>query len=174
MSNIEHNIEITFNGIKLDRPVILIKLLAIDSEFKREFGYLDLSESALRTLSRAMVTTANITYKDGWSFRIGRTGDMIFVQVQVNKHVGVCSLTGKSTAWRGGKRYLSKHMTQQELTGVMFDLIRAAEEHEMREFFRYKGASIYNPHLNPDALVEVAKVKENFNCRPNNESMDMK
>lgn len=62
-------------------------------------------------------------------------------------------------------------MCQQEIVGCVFSLIKAAEEHEMLEWFRYQGASIFNPHLNPDALAEVAKRKENFVTRPDNQSM---
>lgn len=37
-----------------------------------------------------------------------------------------------------------------------------AQEHEVRETFRFKGKRIYGPHFNPDALVELAKYKKNL------------
>lgn len=42
---------------------------------------------------------------------------------------------------------------------------------EMREFFRYRGASIYNPHIDPDVLVDVARKASSFNMRDNAMSM---
>lgn len=116
---------------------------------------------------------SKIRYKSGWSFRIGEKNGIAFIQVSVDKTVGRCSLTGEPVSWRGGKRFLSEWMTEQELVGVCFDAIKSAEEHEMREFFRYNGASIYNPHLSPDALVDVASKKHNFNCREDGDSMKM-
>jgi hypothetical protein len=113
-----------------------------------------------------------VTYKPNWAIKVG--GDFLqgmFLQVYVVG--GVCSVTGDSVDWCGGKKYLSKHMCKQEIIGACFAIIKAAEEHEMLEHFRYKGASIFNPHLDPDKLVEVARKKSSFICRPNNESMDM-
>lgn len=122
---------------------------------------------------RAMVE--HCSYKPGWvillkgDFEIGEA----YLQVSVDETVGRCSVTGKPTSWKGGKKYLSKFMCAQEIVGAVFSVIKAAEEHEMLEWFRYKNASIFNPHLNPDELVKIAKYKRNFVTRPNNQSMTM-
>lgn len=63
-------------------------------------------------------------------------------------------------------------MCRQEIVGTAFGLIRDAEEHETREWFRYRGASIFNPHLDPDVLVEVARKKTSFVTRTNAMSME--
>lgn len=112
---------------------------------------------------------AQVTYKDGWSIILGKDGDRMYIQVDVIG--GRCSVTGKRVDWRGGKKYLSPWMCKQEIVGACFAIIKAAEEHETLEWFRYKGASIFNPHLDPDVLAEVAKKKENFVTRPDNQSM---
>ncbi len=44
--------------------------------------------------------------------------------------------------------------------------------HEVREWFRYRGASIFNPHLDPDVLADVAKKKASFCVRENAMSME--
>lgn len=75
------------------------------------------------------------------------------------------SVTGEPTVWRSGKKYLSRHMCRQEIVGAVFGLIKDAEMHEVHEWFRYKGASIFNQHLDPDVLAEVAKKKSSFNVR---------
>lgn len=101
-----------------------------------------------------------ITYKGGWKVKCYSQDDRPYIQVCVTG--GVCSQTGARTDWKGAKRWLSFHMCRQEIVGAAFACIKDAEEHEMREFFRYKGRAIYNPHLNPDALVELARDKKNF------------
>lgn len=110
-----------------------------------------------------------ITYKPGWSLLVGHDVGRIYLQalVKVDSDLTM-DPTGRSkerTPWQSGKRYLSPHMCRQEIVGVVFSLIMAAEEHEVREWFRYKGAAIYNAHLDPDALVELAKKRSSFNVR---------
>lgn len=111
----------------------------------------------------------SITYKPGWYFRTGVEDDRMWVQVGVTDETEISfdPIEGKMIPWRGAKHYLSKHMCRQEVVGTVFHAID-----EVKEWFRYKGRSIYNPHLDPDALVEVAKYKENFNTRDNAMTMD--
>lgn len=120
-------------------------------------------------------TVLACTYKEGWTIRwSGNLEDgSMFLQVSVSEEVGRCSVSGEPAAWKGGKKYLSRFMCSQEIVGVIFSIIKAAEEHEMLEMFRYKGASIFNPHLNPDALVEVARKKSSFVTRENGTSMTL-
>ena len=105
-----------------------------------------------------------ITYKKGWQVKLFDNLERSYIQLHVD---GICSISGKAVFWVSGKRFLSKHMTNQEVVGTVFSLIKEAEEHEMREFFRYKGASIFNPHLDPNKLAEFARDKDNFNYRSN-------
>lgn len=112
-----------------------------------------------------------ITYKPNWKISMfGYFGTGYYMQLEVENSID--TVTGKVVSWKSGKRYLSEHMCRQEIVGLAYGLIESAEIHEMREWFRYKGASIYNPHLDPDSLVEVAKKAANFNCRKS--SMTMK
>jgi hypothetical protein len=112
----------------------------------------------------------DITYKPTWCINCRRELDGgLYVQIEATT---LDSITHEPSTWRGGKHYLSQWMCRQEVVGVVFSAIEKAELHEMREFFRYKGASIYNPHLDPDALVAVAKQAKNFNVRENAMSMN--
>jgi hypothetical protein len=63
-------------------------------------------------------------------------------------------------------------MCRQEVIAAVYGAIEKAELHEVREFFRYKGASIFNPHLDPDVLAEVARKRSSFNLMENAMSMD--
>lgn len=123
-----------------------------------------------------------ITYRPGWTILLkrdwstekGRHYGRPYVQIAVDEtsDASLSPVTGQREPWRSGKHFLSPHMCRQEIVGAVFGAIKSAEEHEMREWFRYRGASIYNPHLDPDALVELARYRRNFNLRENAMSME--
>lgn len=107
---------------------------------------------------RAIV--AQITYKPGWSIAlVEKEGDRPYLQVSVGEgaEAAMCAVTRQRPyAWDGGKRWLSPHMCRQEIVGQCFGAFKDAEDHELREWFRYKGAAIYGPHIDPDELIEVS------------------
>lgn len=120
------------------------------------------------TVEQIKEIVSAITYKPDWHIHLKDDGERLYVQIEATT---LDSITKQPCTWKSGKTYLSPFMCRQEVVGAVFGAIEKAEIHEMREFFRYKGASIYNPHLDPDVLVEVAKKKESFNVRDN--AMDM-
>jgi hypothetical protein len=65
-------------------------------------------------------------------------------------------MTGEVETQHGRKWILSKHMTKSEVVTTAFKAVMTAEEHEIREKFRYGGRMIFGPHFNVDALHEVA------------------
>ncbi len=131
-----------------------------------------------------------VTYKPGWSIRLDQDKPLLvhkvswkfteeingrpYIQVRVEEwtDAALSPHTGKRQAWSGGKRYLSYHMCRQEIVGACLEAIKSAEMHELHEWFKYKGRSIYNPHLDPDALAKVAKYAKNFSVRDNAMSME--
>ena len=117
---------------------------------------------------------SEITYKPGWYFRTGVEEGRMWFQVGVTEEAEISfdPIAGKKVPWRGAKHYLSPHMCRNEVVTGVKHAIDRAEMHEVNEWFRYRGASIYNPHLDPDALVNVAKLKRNFNTRPNAMTME--
>ncbi|MCC5780552.1 hypothetical protein H7H48_15935 [Nitratireductor sp. B36] len=119
---------------------------------------------------------SSITYKPGWIVHLkadfGRPYLQLEVTTETDASLDSYLRDGTRTPWKSGKRYLSPHMCRQEVVGAVFDLIKAAELHETHEWFRYRGASIYNPHLDPDALVEVARKRSSFITRENAMSME--
>ncbi|QIG75706.1 hypothetical protein EVC20_135 [Rhizobium phage RHph_Y2_17_1] len=119
-----------------------------------------------------------ITYKPGWSTELRydavRKASYIQLAVSVEAEASLDSQTrdGTRTPWKSAKRYLSPHMCRQEIVGLVFGLIKDAEMHEVHEWFRYRNASIYNPHLDPDVLAQVARKASSFNVRLNAMSME--
>lgn len=127
------------------------------------------------TLDEAKDIVDAISYKPGWTAAVTANGDTWFVQLSVSEEsdasLDSVKRDGTRAPWKSGKRQLSRHMCRQEVVGVVFDLIKAAEMHEVHEWFRYRGASIYNPHLDPDVLVTVARKASSFIVRDNAMSM---
>lgn len=119
-------------------------------------------------------TINTITYKPGWYFRTGVEEGRMWVQVGVTEEAEISfdPIAGKKVPWRGAKLFLSEHMCRNEIVSTVFHAIERAELHEVREWFRYKGRSIFNPHLDPDALAELAGKAKNFNVRTNAMTME--
>jgi hypothetical protein len=119
-----------------------------------------------------------ISYKPGWTivFADPGKGKRPYVQLEVDEasdaSLDAHKRDGIRTPWRSGKRYLSQYMCNQEIVGAVFGAIHDAEMHELREWFRFRGASIYNPHLNPEVLVPVARKASSFVTRVNAMSVE--
>lgn len=99
----------------------------------------------------------SIDYKDGYELLLERDqkdeNGRFYIQVQCHR---VDCIDGRLGLGRGGKAYLSEHMSDGEIVRKAFGLFVAYEEHECREFFQYRGRSIFGPHIDPDALWEAA------------------
>lgn len=117
------------------------------------------------------------TYKPGWTISLSaeRGTGRAYLQLSVDEtsdaSLDSAKRDGTRTPWKSGKRYLSPHMCRQEVVGAVFGLIKDAELHEVHEWFRYRNASIFNPHLDPDALVTIARKASSFIVRENAMSM---
>lgn len=93
-----------------------------------------------------------ISYKD-WEFRATWTPGFRFVQVSFQ----VEGQDGNPQRWNGRKWVVSQHATKSEIVQTVFKAILTAEEHEVREEFRYKGQSIFGPHFDCDVLEGLVK-----------------
>ncbi|KDR87701.1 MULTISPECIES: hypothetical protein [Agrobacterium] len=127
----------------------------------------------MMTWDEMLTLVGACTYKPGWSIALHREpgSARAYVQLSISEasdaSLDSVKRDGTRTPWKSGKRYLSPHMCRQEVVGVVFGLIKDAELHETHEWFRYRGASIYNPHLDPDALVNLARKASSFVTRDN-------
>lgn len=66
-------------------------------------------------------------------------------------------ITGDMGIGRGGKAYLSPHMTDSEIIQAAFGLFVAYWTHEAREGFQWRGRRVFGPHIATEALWEVAR-----------------
>ena len=102
-------------------------------------------------------TIANLSYKD-WAFRIEKDGiGLWFLQIVVN---GPDATTEQPITWSGRKWRLSMHMGRGEIAQTALAAVLAAEEHEARERFLYRGRAIFGPHLNVEKLWALAGAED--------------
>lgn len=96
-----------------------------------------------------------VHYK-GWSFLVREDGGThvmhpprYYLQIAFN---APNRDDGRNAAWTGRKWWLSRHMTQSEIVQTALMAVLAAEEHEARENFTYRGEPIFCPHYDVDEL----------------------
>lgn len=127
------------------------------------------------TFEEIQELVSRITYKPGWFVLSGLDGARPYIQIEVDEtaeaSLDSVARDGTRIPWKGAKRYLSLHMCRQEVVSAVYGAIEAAELHEVREWFRYRNASIFNPHLDPDVLAQVARKASSFVVRENAMSM---
>lgn len=169
--NMRTRIHILANGLSLELTYSQISQLLLGDrpthvgiELQCEKSLKLTRKDPIKNLFKRVCNLVNrCQYKPDWDIHTLQDDKGVYLQLEVKNTP--CSLTGQKTKWKSGKRYLSEFACDQEIVGSVFALIKDAEMHECHEWFRYRGASIYNPHLSPDALVEVASKKESFNVR---------
>ena len=90
----------------------------------------------------------------GKSFAIGRMGDGYYIQIVYTEEDVI---TGEVAEQHGRKWYVSSWATRGEVVQTAFKAALTSAEHQVREWFRYKGEAIFGPHHDLDALVEICR-----------------
>lgn len=113
----------------------------------------------MKTFRDILETVENITYKKGWVISVNVDGleKRPYLQVEFD---GEDVETGKIEKQKCRKWMLSYHMTTTEIVYTALKAIQAAEDHETREFFKYKNVRIANPHFSVDDIVEMVNQKK--------------
>ena len=93
-----------------------------------------------------------IRYKH-WHFHVGDG----WLQVRFSNEDA--EIPGGRYVQYGRKWRLSEHMTTSEIVQTALMAVLAAEEHEAREAFKYRGHAIFGPHLDIEALVGLKTSK---------------
>lgn len=65
--------------------------------------------------------------------------------------------TGETVPMLGPRGYLSESASDSELIQIAFGLYKGFWEHEARETFVYRGRRVFGPHIDTNALWEVAE-----------------
>lgn len=103
--------------------------------------------------TRIREVLARVNYP-GFSFEL-RFSECDDMYLQIVCDEGTCNVTGEPLGWKGRKWRLSPHMTDGEVVQTAFMAVMAANEHETRERFTYRGVSVFDPHYNIEKLVEL-------------------
>lgn len=106
------------------------------------------------TIAQMQEILAEVSYRD-WSFIVG--DDQGHPWLQVSFEVADNYPPFNQTTQTGRKWRLSRHMCKGELVQTALAAVLAAEEHEARELFHFQGASIFDGHYDPEALVRLRK-----------------
>lgn len=90
-----------------------------------------------------------------WKFHVGLDDVRPFLQVRFT--AADTRYGGAPEHQTGRKWFLSPHMTKSEVVQTALKAVLTAVEHEARENFKYRGAAIFGPHINVEALWLASK-----------------
>ena len=94
----------------------------------------------------------NISYRD-WDIVFRDERAIPYLQIQFD---APDSFTGVVERQHCRKWMLSRFMTDSEIVRTAYKAIEAAIIHEMQEDFRFHGESVYRPHVDIYALLELS------------------
>lgn len=103
-------------------------------------------------LARFIEIVARVSYPP-WMIVVRPDKGHAYLQVRDDE--GRCNQTGEQNPWGGRKWRLSPHMTDTEIVKTALKAVLSAVEHETLENFKYRGVSIFDPHIRVDDLVEM-------------------
>lgn len=109
-------------------------------------------------LARIERIAADIELGMGCKLKIGRDEEVpngrFYLQVECLRPD---AFTGEMGLGYGGKAYLSRYASDNELVQTAFGLYKGYWEHEARETFKWRKRRVFGPHIDTAALWEVAK-----------------
>lgn len=105
-----------------------------------------------QTLHSLQTLLSDVKFRE-WDFHVYETGDRFYLQLSF---IADDCDDGIPVILKTRKWLLSSHMTNSEVIQTALKAVLTALEHEAREQFTYKGRQIFGPHLDLDALVEIA------------------
>lgn len=88
----------------------------------------------------------------GMSFHLFRRPDYAYMQIEFQT---IDTAMGGVVIHKGRKWLLSQHMTRSEVVQTALKAVLTVLEHEARENFKYRGAAIFGPHFDVDALSDI-------------------
>lgn len=113
-------------------------------------------EDALLNRSDLESILEDVSYK-GDAFRVSNLGEGWFIQ---HLYKSIDSLTGEARLCKGRKWYISPYSCRSEVVLTALKAVITNAEHEAREAFKYKGKTIFGPHMNVDKLFEFCDNEE--------------
>lgn len=106
----------------------------------------------------------NCKYLD-WIFELRLDNERPYLQIRCKNGIDV--VTGGPLEWTSRKWMLSYFMVPNEVVTTAWKAVESAIIHEAKEFFTYKNVDIFNPHIDPDKLVDFVSNRANIQERQN-------
>lgn len=106
----------------------------------------------MKTLDDFVRILTRVSYRPGWSIYF-TMGEQPWLQVRFPAVDAVRG--GEPIPHHGRKWLLSPHMTDSEVVSTAFAACLAAEEHECREHFTYRGQRVFGPHNDVTRVGEL-------------------
>ena len=82
-----------------------------------------------------------------FQFRTLIKNDLVFIRVEF--------LDGDGLRQKGRKWYICEHATDSEIVMTLLKACLTAQEHEIREAFRYDGKRVFDPHHDVNELGQI-------------------
>lgn len=101
---------------------------------------------------------SKIEYKEEWKLTVGLPEHDNIKMWWTFK--APCVKTGEFGEVNSRKWGVSRWSTESEVVQTALMAALAAEEHEAREAFQYKGKRVFNPHIDVNVLLEVCNVED--------------
>ena len=93
----------------------------------------------------------------GYTFRVVGLFDGHIPTYLQASFMAPCNVDGGPPLLQRTRKWqLSAHMTPSELVQTALKCVLTSLEHEAREHFTYRGAAIFGPHFDVEALVRIA------------------
>jgi hypothetical protein len=112
-------------------------------------------ESELSPRSRHAVVLSRVSYKSGWYLEHSLDSAGREYLRWSWRAIDAVSLVDEGGMVKGRRWWLSPQMTESEVVQTALMAALSAEEHETREFFRYEGKRVFNPHINVRNLLKI-------------------
>jgi D-serine deaminase-like pyridoxal phosphate-dependent protein len=107
-------------------------------------------------MKRLQMILGQIKYKD-WSFNLFSRHDVPWLQLAF---YAKDSTSGEVYIQLCREWKLSLGMTRTEVVQTALMAVLAAEEHEARETFTFKGVAVFQPHINVDEIAAAASSRQ--------------
>jgi hypothetical protein len=99
-----------------------------------------------------------ISYKEGWSILTTNraTPDSLQEFILIYWKFDAPDVkTGLIETWTSRKYYISPYMSDSEIIQTAFLAAKVAEEHEILEAFKYKGKTLFSPHMDLNYFINT-------------------
>jgi hypothetical protein len=130
-----------------------------------------MAENRPKNLDDIRAIVADVVYRD-WAFFTVPSGPGFTLQVRFETDINFEGAPPASGLHHCRKWYLSAWATRSEIVQTALKAVFAAEEHEARERFTYRGRAVFGPHFNVDRLHELADSGEGLDVREPNKSLE--